>query len=127
MSSPVSTDSKTNEDSPSEPILIMTDYDLMCLKSRDISTLHNLLASFYTWILLTGFVVFSGTFTSLRNATRSIAEAAILAELQKGLIVIVAICSSIEVVGMLQAEGRLRMVTKSYISISCIFPGVRSS
>jgi hypothetical protein len=98
----MSTDSKTNDDLPSEPTLIMTDYERMCLKSHRIPTLHNLLASFYTWILLAGFVVFPGTFSSLRNATRSTAEAVILAEFQKGLIVIAAACCGVGIVGILR-------------------------
>ena len=93
-------ESKRNEDPPSEPMPILTDYERMCLKSHKIPTLHNLLASFFTWILLAGFVVFPGTFTSLRNTTRSTAETVILAEFQKGLIVISVVCCAVGVVGM---------------------------
>ena len=98
----MSTNSKNNEDSPPEPIPILTDYERMCLELHNIPTLHNLLASFFTWILLAGFVVFPGTFTSLRNATRSTAETVVLAEFQKGLIAIAAVCCAIGVVGMLR-------------------------
>ena len=98
----MSTDLQHNEDPSPEPMLIMTDYERMCLKSHKIPTLHNILASFFTWILLAGFVVFPGTFTSLRNAARSTAEAVVLAELQKGLIVIAGICCGIGITGILR-------------------------
>ncbi len=96
------TDSNTSEDLPPEPMLTMTDYERMCLKSHEIPTLHNFLASFSIWILLAGFVVFPGTFTSLRNATRSTAEAVILGQLQRGLVVIAGLCCGVGVVGILR-------------------------
>ncbi|KAJ7447084.1 hypothetical protein B0H11DRAFT_2290258 [Mycena galericulata] len=43
-----------------------TRYTNMLLAKDDIPVLHNLLANFFTWILLAGFVLFPGTFTSLQ-------------------------------------------------------------
>ena len=45
-----------------------TKYVSMLLALDDIPQLHNMLASFFTWILLAGFVLFPGTFTSLQNS-----------------------------------------------------------
>src|SRR5699024_11988415 len=34
----------------------------------DIPALHNILASFFVWLLLAGFLVFPGTFTSIQHS-----------------------------------------------------------
>jgi len=39
----------------------------MLLALDTIPRLHNILASFFTWILLAGFVIFPGTFTSIQS------------------------------------------------------------
>jgi hypothetical protein len=39
----------------------------MLLDMDNIPRLHNILASFFTWILLAGFVIFPGTFTSIQQ------------------------------------------------------------
>jgi hypothetical protein len=44
-----------------------TKYVNMLLALDKISGFHNILASFFVWILLAGFVLFPGTFTSLQN------------------------------------------------------------
>ena len=44
-----------------------TQYVNMLLALDSIPRLHNMLAGFFTWILLAGFVLFPGTFTSLQN------------------------------------------------------------
>ena len=44
-----------------------TQYVNMLLALDDIPNLHNLLAAFFNWILLAGFILFPGTFTSLKN------------------------------------------------------------
>lgn len=51
--------------------MVMNDYDRMCKESNNIPLLHNMLASFFAWILLAGFIVSPGTFTKLRTATTS--------------------------------------------------------
>lgn len=57
---------------PTKPSLTRTTtaqtrYMEMLLGLDTIPRIHNLLASFFTWILLAGFLVFPGTFTSLQN------------------------------------------------------------
>ena len=47
---------------------VQTRYMRMLLQLDDIPTLHNVLAGFFSWILLAGYIVFPGTFTSLRNS-----------------------------------------------------------
>lgn len=44
-----------------------TQYVNMLLALDRIPRLHNMLAGFFTWILLAGFVLFPGTFTSLQS------------------------------------------------------------
>lgn len=46
---------------------VQTRYMTMLLHLDEIPRLHNILASFFTWILLAGFVIFPGTFTSLQS------------------------------------------------------------
>ena len=49
------------------PSQMDTQYVNMLLALDDIPKLHNMLAKFFNWILLAGFVLFPGTFTSLKN------------------------------------------------------------
>ena len=49
------------------PSQIDTRYMNMLLALDSIPRLHNVLASFFTWFLLAGFLLFPGTFTSLQN------------------------------------------------------------
>jgi hypothetical protein len=44
-----------------------TRYVNMLLALDDIPEMFNIMASFFTWILLAGFVLFPGTFTSLQQ------------------------------------------------------------
>ncbi|GLB41047.1 hypothetical protein LshimejAT787_0902620 [Lyophyllum shimeji] len=60
------------EHPPASRSQIETKYMNMLLALDDIPRLHNMLASFFTWILLAGFVLFPGTFTSLRNSQAGI-------------------------------------------------------
>lgn len=46
-----------------------TRYMNMLLALDGIPRLHNILAAFFTWILLAGFVLLPGTFTSLQSVT----------------------------------------------------------
>ncbi|GJN86612.1 hypothetical protein PLIIFM63780_010193 [Purpureocillium lilacinum] len=43
-------------------------YVQMLLGQDDIPALHNILASFFVWLLLAGFLVFPGTFTSIQHS-----------------------------------------------------------
>jgi hypothetical protein len=55
----------------SPEVMVMSDYDRMCKESNDVPLLHNMLASFFSWILLAGFIISPGTFTKLRTAATS--------------------------------------------------------
>ncbi|MCJ1243330.1 hypothetical protein MMC30_000527 [Trapelia coarctata] len=55
---------------------VQTRYMDMLLGLDEIPRLHNILASFFTWILLAGYVVFPATFTSL-NRSKNLAQAAV--------------------------------------------------
>ncbi|KAH6604855.1 hypothetical protein Trco_006562 [Trichoderma cornu-damae] len=46
-------------------------YVQMLLQQDDIPVLHNILASVFVWLLLAGFLVFPGTFTSLQKSVAS--------------------------------------------------------
>jgi hypothetical protein len=46
---------------------VQTRYMTMLLALDHIPRLHNIYASFFTWILLAGYVIFPGTFTSLQS------------------------------------------------------------
>ena len=80
----------------------------MLLELDEIPRLHNIYASFFTWILLAGYIVFPATFTSL-NKNDKLAQAAkgneIENEILNGvrnapLIYIAAFCCGIGAVGM---------------------------
>lgn len=49
------------------PSQMDTQYVNMLLALDDIPTLYNLLAGFFTWILLAGFILFPGTFSTLQT------------------------------------------------------------
>lgn len=76
----------------------------MLLALDSIPRLHNLLASFFTWILLAGFVLFPGTFTSLRNAqvtsSSAVGKEVLEAVSHVPLFVIAFICCGIGAAGM---------------------------
>jgi hypothetical protein len=48
---------------------VQTRYVSMLLHLDDIPRLHNILAAVFTWILLAGFLVIPGTFTTFKNRT----------------------------------------------------------
>ncbi|OAT10613.1 hypothetical protein BDBG_17388 [Blastomyces gilchristii SLH14081] len=47
----------------------VTPYMTILLQAERIPILHNMLAAFFTWILLAGYLVFPGTFTSMRASS----------------------------------------------------------
>lgn len=51
----------------------LSQYMKMLLQLDKIPELHNILASIFTWLLLAGYIVLPGTFTSLRNS-RTLAD-----------------------------------------------------
>ncbi|KAF9223172.1 hypothetical protein BS17DRAFT_706724 [Gyrodon lividus] len=78
-----------------------TRYMNMLLALDDIPPLFNLMASFFTWILLAGFVLFPGTFASLKSQPSNETEAQLLSLInQPSLYVIAWICTGIGASGM---------------------------
>ncbi|KAJ7755558.1 hypothetical protein B0H16DRAFT_1315607 [Mycena metata] len=80
-----------------------TKYVSMLLAIDDISQINNLLASFFTWILLAGFVLFPGTFTNLQQQTNLNAVENLGLDVIKhlSLYVIAWVCTGIGAAGML--------------------------
>ncbi|KAJ7319065.1 hypothetical protein DFH08DRAFT_970962 [Mycena albidolilacea] len=79
-----------------------TRYMNMLLALDGIPRVHNMLAAFFTWILLAGFVLLPGTFTSLQSAGAGANEKALIDAVQHvPLFVIAFVCSGIGVLGML--------------------------
>jgi hypothetical protein len=50
---------------PSRQSSVQTRYMGMLLDMDKVPRLHNILSSFFTWILLAGFIIFPGTFTTI--------------------------------------------------------------
>ncbi|KAG2143170.1 hypothetical protein BD769DRAFT_1348213 [Suillus cothurnatus] len=81
---------------------IQTRYMNMLLALDDIPPIFNMAASFFTWILLAGFVLFPGTFTSLQQQQLSGVEAQVLEVVSNISLYIVAwVCTGIGGVGMI--------------------------
>ncbi|RDB26836.1 hypothetical protein Hypma_005368 [Hypsizygus marmoreus] len=105
---PRGTANQTQEHRPdlplSGPSQTDTKYVNMLLALDSIPRLHNMMASFFTWILLAGFVLFPGTFTSLQNAQADISSEfgrhVLNAVTHVPLFVIAFICCGIGAVGM---------------------------
>jgi hypothetical protein len=79
----------------------------MLLELDKIPPLHNILASFFTWILLAGFIIFPATFTSIQRLDNSeaVQENAIAVSMLAGfkntpLLVVAGICCGIGATGM---------------------------
>jgi len=78
-----------------------TRYIRMLLALDDISPLFNILASFFTWVLLAGFVLFPGTFASWKDEPAGSPQGVILTLINHlSLFVIAFICTGIGVCGM---------------------------
>ncbi|KAF4566278.1 hypothetical protein EYR36_011694 [Pleurotus pulmonarius] len=85
------------------PSQMDTQYVNMLLALDGIPKIHNMMASFFTWILLAGFVLFPGTFSSLQGIQTNLGqtELQVLNAVQQVPLFIVAwICSGIGAVGM---------------------------
>lgn len=92
-----------NETSEAQaPPPTVTPYMSMLLAVDKIPQIHNFAASFFTWILLAGFVLFPGTFTSLKNSggNNTIAKEALNVIDHVSLFVIAFLCSGIGAAGM---------------------------
>ncbi|KAH8756143.1 hypothetical protein BGZ57DRAFT_909417 [Hyaloscypha finlandica] len=97
---------------PNRQNSVQTRYMDMLLALDTIPRLHNILASFFTWILLAGFVIFPGTFTSLStsdkiNGNHTAAE--VLKSIKHvQLLVIAGVCCGIGAGGMIWLWWRWR-------------------
>ena len=87
----------------------------MLLGLDTIPRMHNIAASFFTWILLAGFVIFPGTFTSLSTLTNDAgfssnktAHDILLSVKHVSLLYIAAFCSGIGAIGMMYLWFRWR-------------------
>ncbi|CAE6466051.1 unnamed protein product [Rhizoctonia solani] len=92
-----------------------TRYMNMLLELDAVPRFHNMLASFFTWILLAGFVIFPGTFTSIQqldldDPSRSDAERWILGQVKNvPLLVIAGLCCAVGAIGMIWLWHRWHM------------------
>ncbi|KAL4063449.1 hypothetical protein J3A83DRAFT_4106357 [Scleroderma citrinum] len=79
-----------------------TRYVRMLLALDDIPQLQNLLASFFTWILLAGFILFPGTFASWKDQPAGSTQSEILAIINNvPLLVIAWMCTGVGGCGMI--------------------------
>ncbi|PPR05787.1 hypothetical protein CVT26_010161 [Gymnopilus dilepis] len=108
-----------------------TQYVNMLLALDDIPALYNILAGFFTWILLAGFILFPGTFASLQNENATGLPPQVQHELlvtvtRLPLFVVAWVCTGIGVIGMIWLWWRWR---KNYIwGVNKIFlPGFLNS
>ena len=86
---------------------VQTRYVDMLLAMDTIPRLHNILSSFSTWILLAGFIIFPGTFTTISSLDNEAAIQAnhtastIIASVKNiPLLVVAGVCTGIGAVGM---------------------------
>jgi len=91
---------------PNRQNSIQTRYMDMLLALDTIPRLHTILASFFTWILLAGFIIFPGTFTALGSIDEDKSASEATKYFFKSvknipLLVIAGVCCGIGVVGML--------------------------
>jgi len=94
---------------------IQTRYMDMLLAMDAIPRLYNILSSFFTWLLLAGFIIFPGTFTTISNLDSDTAIAnshtasTIIASIKNiPLLVVAGVCSGIGAVGMVWLWWRWR-------------------
>lgn len=82
----------------------------MLLAMDTIPRLHNILASFFTWILLAGFLVFPGTFTSLQSVDPNSKAASVILDSVNSipLLVIAGVCTGLGAGGMVWLWWRWR-------------------
>lgn len=92
-------------------------YVQMLLKQDHIPRLHNILSAFFVWLLLAGFLVFPGTFTSIRESIderendEDIEDGEAVKGILRGvknvpLLVIAAVCCGIAAIGMISLAFR---------------------
>jgi hypothetical protein len=94
---------------------VQTRYMDMLLAMDTIPRLHNLLSSFLTWLLLAGFIIFPGTFTTISNLDNNAqiqdnhTASTILASVKNiPLLVVAGVCSGVGAAGMIWLWWRWR-------------------
>lgn len=89
---------------------VQTRYMEMLLQIDEIPRLHNILAAFFTWILLAGYLVFPATFASLQDSisgkgggeeTTVVAQKALHTIKNVGLLYVAGACCIIGAIGMM--------------------------
>lgn len=104
---------------PPEQAATTTKYVHMLLSLDNIPAAYNLLSSVFTWILLAGYVLFPGTFTTIREKGpegRNDAERWILDTMKNApLLWVAVICTGVGTLGMLGLWARWR---KNYIWVA---------
>ena len=123
-----------DETSEAEEPPTVTPYMSMLLAVDKIPRIHNLAASFFTWILLAGFVLFPGTFTNLKNSGNTLTKEAIGIIDHVSLFVIAFLCSGIGAAGMGYLWWRwmhnyLWLVNKVFLYVvpPCVLPTLNTS
>jgi hypothetical protein len=76
----------------------------MLVKVDEAPFIRDFLAGLFTWLLLAGYIVFPGAFTSLSNA-KALNEfgnvgKTILTEVQKGILFVAAVCCGLSAIGI---------------------------
>ncbi|KAG9245165.1 hypothetical protein BJ878DRAFT_419812 [Calycina marina] len=89
---------------------VQTRYMNMLLNLDTIPRLHNIMAAFFSWIMLAGYVTFPGTFTSLQgiDAHSSVGKAILEDAKSLPLLYVAALCSGFGGLGMLWFWWRWR-------------------
>ncbi|KAF9044381.1 hypothetical protein BJ165DRAFT_1347319 [Panaeolus papilionaceus] len=111
-----------------------SEYVHMVLALDDISVFYNIMAAFFTWILLAGFVLFPGTFANLQSAAAQhnlptnspIVLAAVNSITTLPLFVVASACAGMGIIGMLWLTWRWH---KNYIWVlnKIFIPGLLNS
>ncbi|KAF8178926.1 hypothetical protein BJ912DRAFT_855908 [Pholiota molesta] len=113
-----------------DPTQMDTEYVNMMLALDAIPALHNILAGFFNWILLAGFILFPGTFSSLQqlgpNVSSQVGEKLIHGITSLPLYIVAWVCCGIGAAGMIWLWWRWR---KNYLwGLNKIFlPGLMNS
>ena len=108
------TPSASRPDAPIRQNSVQTRYMDMLLAMDTIPRLHNILSSFFTWILLAGFIIFPGTFTTISSLDSQAipgnhTASTIIASVKNiPLLVIAGVCAGIGAVGMVWLWWRWR-------------------
>lgn len=121
---------------PKRQSSVQTRYMDMLLAMDKIPRLYNILSSFFSWILLAGFIIFPGTFTSIQGLDNDAAVAAnhtastIITSIKNiPLLIVAGVCSGIGAVGMLWLWWRWRqnyvwLLNKIFLCASPLHPSL---